>query len=155
MDTKEQAREVLRGVITIAENEMLTHSIYISGSISNPALAEAGAVCGGRQACLLGAVALAGTKTYADAEEVVYDILAKENDADEPLHNRAVEMALEALDAEAEARLEREDSSVARSAQGWPHPCEGYFEQYLEGASYATTRKAIVALASAAIQRLA
>lgn len=151
----EAAAEVLRGVCEIAENEMLVRQTYITEGITNEALAEAGAVCGGRQACLVGAVALAATDSYAEADALIHEILRVEGDWQDRLSNEAAEAALEALDAEAIDRLSPLPGAAAKAALGWPHEAEGYFETYLEGTSYAETRKAVIELATAAIQRLA
>lgn len=51
---------VLDGIIEIAENEMVRFGVYVSRGVVSRALADSGAVCGGRVACLVGAAYLAG-----------------------------------------------------------------------------------------------
>jgi hypothetical protein len=56
--TQEKALATCDGVIEIAKNEMLVRGNYITGIVDDK-LKQQGAICGGRQACLVGSLYLA------------------------------------------------------------------------------------------------
>jgi hypothetical protein len=51
--------EIVRNMQKIIANEMLTRGEYVEEDVSNPRLAEQGAICGGRRACAVGSLWLA------------------------------------------------------------------------------------------------
>jgi hypothetical protein len=53
---KEKAIAALEGMAQIARHEMLTQGSYIDTEVSNPRLAKAGAICGGRKHCAIGSL---------------------------------------------------------------------------------------------------
>src|SRR5688572_27543090 len=67
--TIDKAHAILDGVVAISGREMLIHGTYVTSDVVRPDLAREGAICGGRQACLLGSVALAATDSN-DYQEV-------------------------------------------------------------------------------------
>lgn len=68
MTTVEQeALTILDGMESITRNEMLTRGTYVTEDIIDLELAEQGAICGGRQACMVGSMWLAaGVKLEFD-----------------------------------------------------------------------------------------
>lgn len=58
-ERKAAARRIIRRLQEIAHNDMLIRGMYFSEGLERPDLAEAGAVCGGRRACLVGSFMLA------------------------------------------------------------------------------------------------
>lgn len=58
-DIKNKAVAVCDGMREIARNEMLTRGVYVTDEIVRVDLAEAGAICGGHQACAVGSMLLA------------------------------------------------------------------------------------------------
>ena len=64
---EQEAVTILDGMESIARNEMLTRGVYVTDDIVSPQLAEQGAICGGRQACMVGSMWLAaGVKLELD-----------------------------------------------------------------------------------------
>lgn len=64
---QDKALDTCDGVIEIAKSEMLTHGFYVS-DVVNLKRKKAGAICGGRQACLVGSEYLAyGVKINDEA----------------------------------------------------------------------------------------
>ena len=58
-EKKAAARQIIRRVQEIAHNDMLMRLTYITIDVERPDLLEAGAVCGGRRACMVGSFMLA------------------------------------------------------------------------------------------------
>lgn len=57
--TRNKALDTLSGMSQIVKNEMITPNQYV-GPVVDQDLAEAGAICGGRKACAVGSLWIAG-----------------------------------------------------------------------------------------------
>lgn len=115
----DKAIDSLNGVIQIAKNEMLQQGLYIS-EVRDEKLAEQGAICGGRNACLVGSLWLGyGIKPVGDA---LFPELPGTDDDERRkfIRNRpGLRLALDALNEEA-------------IKEGGPVPADGYFSDAAE-----------------------
>lgn len=166
----DRAHAILDGVVEISSHDMLIHGSYFTRHIANENLAKQGAICGGRQACLLGSVAVSAVggasrnTTIAETLDAVrfgpanlvnsWDGFSSEQAA---LRRRpALRLAIEALNEEAFERLSAlRKTKRVRQALDELSPAEGYFEEYLEGASKPETHRHIVSLVEGAKARVA
>ena len=159
--TKQQALDILDGVVEIAEHGQLIHSEYLSYESARPALA--GAICGGHQACLIGSLAIAARPINKHGTRPALELIAilRESayapDSEQALQRRpGLKLALEALNATAEARLLQQAgrSRLARAAlhqaADGENVCESYFETYLSGRTKVQTRVEIKSLVAVA-----
>ena len=62
--TKTKALSALDGMRKIVQHEMLARGVYVTEDIENPHLAQAGAICGGRQHCAIGSLWVGGGIKY-------------------------------------------------------------------------------------------
>jgi hypothetical protein len=112
--TKKQALDALEGMKEIVKKEMLVRGEYLTQEIVNPKLANAGAICGGRQYCAIGSLwAGAGIHPQKDKDG---NWILPGADADHPnrgsrevfLRNRhGLRTAYNALNAAAEQHIQR------------------------------------------------
>lgn len=149
--TIDKALAVLDGVVTISGNEMLIHGTYVSG-VTRPDLAAKGSICGGRQACLIGSVALAATPTGGHHRELLHALKGYSGARGLKPFER---LAIDALDDEATAILRgKRQTAKVRDAFDWDHVSEGYFERYLYGLKKPATHVEIVRLVEGARARV-
>lgn len=108
--TVDKAIDVLDGIREITKNEMLVARQYVSQDIVDPELAAEGAICGGRNACLVGSAYLAaGIKLKKD--DMGFVDLPGIGDADDRARFRknrpGLRVAMDALNEAALARIEK------------------------------------------------
>lgn len=106
-----QALDVLDGTSEVVRNEMIRRGVYVSNEIVKPELKEAGSICGGREACAIGAAYLgARVRMLRDFDGDLVMPGVEQDKRTEFLRNRpALRTAIEALNAEADAYIERND----------------------------------------------
>lgn len=129
---RERANKVLDGIVEIAKNEMLVFGHYLSEKVVKPELAEEGAICGGRTACLIGSAYLAAgvkpTVQHQDGREYVWLSHVDIGDREPILETRpALNAAINALNTAAEKWIDKE-SIYFLDHLYYESPAEGLFE---------------------------
>lgn len=107
-----KALKTLDGMVEITKNEMLARGVYFSDQVVRRDLAESGALCGGRRACLIGSAWVAyGVKL--DKEAVLPG--TDEDERHQFLRNRpALNAVYKALNNAAQRKFDRDPDLVER-----------------------------------------
>lgn len=132
MTTVEQeAVNILGRMESIVRNEMLTRGVYVTDHIVDPELAEQGAICGGRQACMVGSMWLAAGYLTLPGVTIVEE--RQEFLAERP----ALAMAYDAMNSVSHDYIIDQDLHHWR----WEdrYPIEGWMEALFEATTSATS----------------
>lgn len=158
---KSHAIATCDGVITITKREMLQQGVYVSHNICDPKLADEGAICGGRKACLVGSIFLANGHTYHEFMRAAsggspyvghlpswFQTGRWEFMADKP----SLSLAYDAFNEAAWEAIERDHAELDIEAEfppieGW---AEYFFEVVLEDESQEVIQAEVIALANRA-----
>lgn len=141
MTTVEQeAVNILSRMEEIARNEMLTRGVYVTDYIVDPELAEQGAICGGRQACMVGSMWLAaGVKLEPDevGQLTLPGVTIVEERQEFLAERPALAMAYDAMNSVSHDYIIDQDLHHWR----WEdrYPIEGWMEALFEATTSATS----------------
>lgn len=101
---KKAALQALDGIIEIAKNDMLRQGVYLTDEVKNQELKKAGAVCGGKQACLYGSLWVSAGYRRVGSDRLLYGVASKKRERymkDKP----ALKIASDALEQAAKRRI--------------------------------------------------
>lgn len=131
--TETKAIETLDRMRQIVKNDMLTRGEYVTQKVVDKKLAEEGAVCRGRKACAIGSLWLAYGVELENDWGTHMSLPGTEEPAYYARNRPALKAALNALNAEAEAFIEKNPAvlrSFSRRSMGeaFDQPIEQLFE---------------------------
>jgi hypothetical protein len=127
--TQEKALATCDGVIEIAKNEMLVRGNYITGIVDDK-LKQQGAICGGRQACLVGSLYLAHGVPEMFGPFFSFSASKRENHM---RYRPALRLAYYAINEAAHRRMKvTNPDKLARLTRRYGVPDEGWGEFFFE-----------------------
>jgi len=132
-EVRVEALAILDRMQTMVDNEMVAHVGYVNEYVVRPDLKEAGAICGGRNACVVGSLWLAAgakpRKVQGEWGEIV-ELPGVEPGKRKGYLSRKPELKLayRALNDAAQAYVDSDDSLVYEPECVTEGPLEGLFE---------------------------
>lgn len=163
--TQEKAILAIERMEEVIRNEMLVRGTYLTPTVVDQKLAEAGAVCGGRKACAIGSLYLGyGVKldlVYEDDhdEGSTYELPGVGQGEREDFMRRrpALKLAYDELNAAADRYIAKADHATKFriTSAAFTSSLEGLFEAGLAGLDYTGTRKELLKVTRSAKRAIA